>query len=233
MDRIISTPSRSSTPTISKRKISIPSSALSNIKSNFDLCLDDIKKRFDYVDLFSSSKSSKEEKEASQDILRYQIVSIDSLLDYYMHQIIIYGFTKMFNDEWAKSQRYSEINISLDKVEYAIENPENTDWIEESIRQQNEKYTLMQSKKIKRGLEQIDLSLNNIVQSMGYNPIDVYQQLDALYSRRTQIVHYADINLATKSKNPIGKSEVVAYINLVEKLCDKIYESVVDKDATS
>lgn len=232
MARIISTPSRSSTPTISKRKISIPSSALSDIKNNFDSCLEDIRKRFDYVDILSSG-SSPEGIEASKDILRFQIVSTDSLLDYYMHQIIIYGFTKMFNDEWVKSQPYSEINISLDKVEYALQNPENTDWIEESIRQQNEKYTLMQSKKINKGLEQIGLSLNNIVNLMGGNPNDIYKQINDLYLRRTQIVHYADINPNTKSKNPISKSEVVDFIDLVKALCDEIYNAVVDKDATS
>lgn len=233
MERVISTPSRASTPTISKHKISIPSSDLLDIKNNFDSCVDDIKKRFAYVDLFSSPQSDPDEKEVSQDILRYQIVSIDSLLDFYMHQILVYGLKKMFNDEWAKTDPYKKMNIPLGTVEYAIQNPENTDWIEEIINQYKNKDSFMHGNEINKVLNYIGVSLNDIADCLGDTPQDLSKKISQLYNRRTQIVHYADINPDTKSKNPISKSEVVDFIDLVKKLCDEIYNAVVDKDATS
>lgn len=233
MTRIISTPSRSSTPTRSKHKISIPSSALSDIKSNFDSCLDDINKRFAYVDLFSSPESSSEEIEASQDILRFQIVSIDSLLDYYMHQIFVYGLKKIFNDEWPKTDSYLKMLIPLGNVEDAIQNPENTDWIEEIIDQHINKDTFMNGNGINKVLNHIGLSLSNIANSLGYNLQDLSKKISDLYSRRTKIVHYADINPDTKCKNPISKSEVTDYINLIKNLCDKIYDAVLNMDGSS
>lgn len=233
MVRTISTPTRTSTPTISKHKISIPSSTLSDIKNNFDSCVNDINKRFDYVDLFSSSESSPEEIEASQDILRFQVVSIDSLLDFYMHQIFVYGLKKIFNDEWRKTGSYNKMTVPLSTVEYAIQNPGNTDWIEKIIDQHKNKDTFMNGYEINKVLNHIGLSLIDIATSLGYTSQDLSKKLNDLYDRRTKIVHYADIDPATKSKNPIHKSEVVAYINLVKNLCDKIYDAVVDRDATS
>ena len=79
-----------------KKKIRIPSSELNDIKNNFDRCLSEIKERFSLVELLSSPRSDAGEVKASKDILRYQTVSIDSLLDYYIHQIAVYGLKKMF-----------------------------------------------------------------------------------------------------------------------------------------
>ncbi|HCJ01521.1 MAG TPA: hypothetical protein DHV31_01380 [Clostridiales bacterium] len=215
-----------------KQKISIPSSELSDIKNNFDICLSEIKERFSLVDLLSSTGSDAAEIKASKDILRYQTVSIDSLLDYYIHQIAVYGLKKMFNEEWAKTNPYKKINIELSTVEIAIQNPENTDWIESVIAQWSGKDTFMSAEKIVFVIKALGLDVKEIANIDGSDDIaEVKIKIDALYNRRTSIVHYADLD-NNRLKKDIKKEEVEQYIALVESLCNKVFDLVQKKDSS-
>lgn len=234
MDRTFpDNPSRPTLPTREKKKAIVPSVDLEEIKENFNLCVLDIKERFSFVDLFSSSTSTGDERNASKDILRFQTVSIDSLLDYCIHQIVVYGLKKMFNQEWNKTPKYKDIPVQLniDTIEDAIQNPESTEWIEKVVVQVKKGATLMSGKSICNALELIGINLDSVVEIEESKDIEeLRKKLDQLYERRTSIVHYADMDYAHHKKD-ITKEEVERYINLVDMLCNRIFELMSRKNS--
>lgn len=222
--RNFTTPSRSSNPSRIKKKITIASTALQDIKGNFDACVEDIRDRFQYVELLDDPN----EIRVGEDILRYQLVSIESLLDYYVHQIIMYGLKKMFNEEWQRTSAYKKINVPLEKVEYAVQHPELTDWIEEIITEHDSKDCRMSATGLNTGLKLIGVNLKQLVRQIGFNNFNDFEsKLQEVYKRRCDIVHHADIDNSTNSKRPIAKDEITECINFIVQLCDEIYATVL------
>ena len=228
------TPTRSCSPTRVKRKIRITATKLLEIKNIFDTCIEEIKKRFVLVDTLTSGNASKDEIAASEDILRFQLVSVDSIFDLYIHQIFSYGIKKIFNEEWEKTNIYNNINISLPIVENILLNPEDISWIENIIDGFKAKDTFMCADNLVGALNAIGIKFNDVATSLGYaTPQVLKEKINEIYNRRTSIVHYADINITTKTKNTITKALIEDYIDIIEKVCGQIYNEITNKDANS
>jgi len=229
-----STPTRSSSPTRSKKKISISSTELNEIKSHFDSCVAEIKKRFLIFDVLSSGGASDDEIAASEDILRFQLISIDSIFEFYMHRILVYGIRKMFNEEWEKTPQYNKITVKLSIVENALLNPEDTTWIEELSEEFRAKDTFMSAETVKEVLKTIGVKFDEIAATLGYTlPNDLMEALNRIYKRRTSIVHYADIDISTRVKNGITRSLVEDAICTIEKFCGQVYTKIDEKEKES
>lgn len=229
-----STPTRSSLPTRSKKKISIPSTKLNEIKSHFDSCVTEIRKRFLIFDVLSAGTATDDEIAASEDILRFQLISIDSIFEFYMHRILVYGIRKMFNEEWEKTSQYNKITVKLPIVEAALLNPEDTKWIEELSEEFRAKDTFMSAEMVKEALKTIGIKFDEISMALGYtSPTDLTEKLNQIYKRRTSIVHYADIDTSTKVKNSIVRSFVEDAINTIEKFCEQVFIVIEEKEKVS
>lgn len=222
--RNFTTPSRSSNPSRIKKKITITSTALQDIKGNFDACVSDIRDKFKYVNILTKP----EEIPLREDILRYQLVSIESLLDYFVHQILTYGFKKIFNEEWRKTDPYKNINIPLVKVEYAVQHPESTVWIEKIIEEYDAKRCLMSGEGLAKVLESIGINPEQIATHLGFATFDSLKaKIQSIYLRRCNIVHHADMDSRTKAKCSITRDETAENIDLIVELCNEIYATAL------
>lgn len=232
--RKFDTPARSSSAKRSKKKISISSAQLSEIKNYFDSCVSEIKKKFSIYDVLISGTATDEEIAASEDILRFQLVSIDSVFEIYMHKIFTYGIKKMFNEEWEKTGQYNKITVKLPVVENALLNPEDTTWIENIIEEFKAKDTFMSSSSVVFALNAIGVEFNDIAVALSYvSANDLRIKIDNIYKRRTDIVHYADMDISTQTKNSIDKSLVENAINTIETFCNEVYKTIDNKDKIS
>lgn len=94
-----------------KKDVNIPiiEFDLNEIKSHFDDNIKNIEKNFEIVDKMASNN----EVEKSKNILRSQIVFLESALDFYLHEISKYAMIKIFKDEWPKTDRYKNLKVEM------------------------------------------------------------------------------------------------------------------------
>lgn len=89
---------------------------LQEIKDRFDESMQSIEKKFEvYDELVVASKEND-----AKDILRSQIVFLEGIIDFYLHEMTKYSFYKMFLNEWAKTQQYRNFKVKMEIVEKGL-----------------------------------------------------------------------------------------------------------------
>lgn len=194
------------------QKISID---LAKIQKDFNANLANIKSKFDIVKSLLDSN-----KDAAEDILRSQIVFLDSALDFYIHEIAKYGMSQIINDDWQSTVPFNKYKISMEFAKKIIKTPENLNLFLEEIEETNQKNCFMKYKNIERQLELIGIKINK--------EIEIEKQIDSLFTRRNEIAHQADVT--NGKKNSISESDVNEFISCVEKLQKAIQNAVVKKE---
>lgn len=89
---------------------------LSAIQNRFDDAMRDIKGLADiYTKISSESDMNDEDKNSLQELLRSQILLMESALDLYMHEISKYGISKIFNNapHWNETFTFREFKVTL------------------------------------------------------------------------------------------------------------------------
>lgn len=75
---------------------------LSEIKEHFDESMESIKNQY----IVADSLAAEGKMEDCKNIWRSQIIFMESILDFYLHEISKYGLYQMFKGQWPKSERY-------------------------------------------------------------------------------------------------------------------------------
>ena len=89
---------------------------LETIQSRFDEAMNDIKGLSNiYTKLSSDEKIDKETTTSLQDLLRSQVLLMESALDLYMHEVSKYGISKMFNNHphWRETVSFRNYKVTL------------------------------------------------------------------------------------------------------------------------
>ena len=92
----------------------------------------------------------------------------------------------------------------------------------------------MSSSSVVFALNSIGVEFNDIAVALSYvSANDLRIKIDNIYKRRTDIVHYADMDIPTQTKNSIDKSLVENAINTIETFCNEVYKAIDNKDKIS
>lgn len=217
-----------------KKTIKVIELELSEIFDQFNKNIQSIRDKFNTADKLLKE----DDKESYKDILRSQIVFLDSALDYYMHCITKYGMNKMFKCEWEKTDKYNNFMVPLKKVEYVIKNIEDTTWFIELVNNTYAKDTFMEANSIKSQLSLIGIKFSDIAKVVCYEESNMQKQLDKLKSllnrlfyRRNAIAHQSDRLHEDGKKKEITKEDVEHYINDVEKIVISIQNQIENKNS--
>lgn len=177
-----------------------------------------------------------DDEESFKDILRSQVVFLDSALDYYMHCITKYGMNKIFKSEWKKTDKYNNFMVPLKQVEYGIKNSEDIHWFIELVNNTYAKDTFMEANSIKCQLSLIGISFTEIASDVCSEEVNQQEQLNklkkilnGLFYRRNAIVHQSDRLHEDGKKKEITKEEVENYITNIEKIVTSIQNKIENK----
>ena len=85
---------------------------LPEIKEHFDESLNAIRKQFDVAEYLISVEKLKE----SENIYRSQIVFLESILDFFMHEITKFGLYRIFINEWPSTDKFNNLEIPMSEV---------------------------------------------------------------------------------------------------------------------
>jgi len=97
---------------------------LLEIKEHFDESLHSIRKQFDVAEYLISVGKFKE----AENIFRSQIVFLESILDFFMHEITKFGLYRIFTKEWPITEKFNNLEIPMSKLMNALTDTESTEW---------------------------------------------------------------------------------------------------------
>lgn len=201
---------------------------LSAITNRFTYNLSSIKAQFELVEQLKA-----EGNRQYKDILRSQIVFLDSALDFFMHEVTKYGMIQIFQGVWAKTERYDNFSIRLGEISDVLRNPEQENWFLDIVNDSYAEDTFMSADSVIGQLNLIGVKWQSIADRAFYEQgstiptKDKFKStLNTLFRRRNQIAHQADCLHETGAKIDIERETVEKYICDVEKIVSAISEEI-------
>lgn len=177
----------------------------------------------------------------AKEIYRYQVILLESALDYYCHSVIKLAFVKMYRGEWRKTETSSNFKVNIfDCIEF-INDVDDEEKFIKAIDNVISKATYMSYKDIRDCLNhvhkfQIDGKTETILEIVAS---DVYSTgdpstsrdkikdfFDELYQRRNFIAHQGDRSSVNGEIIDINKEDVVNYKNQLSKIVDSITKTI-------
>lgn len=205
---------------------------LYEIKTHFDESIQTIVNQFSLADeLVSQGK-----EEHAKDIWRSQIVFLDSAFDFYIHELSKYGILKMFSGEWAKTDKYKNLTLTMDVVEQGIHNTENSDWLVNFLDRTLGRDTYMGYEPVKAQLNLVGIKIQDVADgafhvqgSTDPTKEKLQRQLNRLFFRRNRIAHQADRESKNAQRADISKQEVEEFLEDVKKIVSAIHQCATEK----
>ena len=201
---------------------------LSDIENRFKNNLSSIKSQFSLADQLKAEKNMQ-----YKDILRSQIVFLDSALDFFMHEVTKYGMVQIFQGVWKKTDRYKNFSIRLGDISEVLKNPEQENWFLDIVNESYAEDTFMSASSVINQLNLIGVNWKNVADKAFYErgsetPTNkkFKCKLNTLFKRRNQIVHQADCLHETGDKIDITRKDVENYIDDIEKIVNAITEEI-------
>lgn len=173
--------------------------------------------------------------EKARDILRFQIVYLMSSLDFYLHELYVYGILKIFQKQKQKNLRYLEYRVPLEVVEKALYDGENImSHLKQAVIENNSTLTFMHPNRMKEVLHTISeaetfdlveekLKRRHIIKS--YEALEVI--LENLYRRRNRISHQTDIEHGGTEQGEINHYEVMRSIDIVAEMIETLHQIIM------
>lgn len=205
---------------------------LIQIKQHFLDSLQDIKAQFSVADQLQAVGKENEAK----DVWRSQIVFLEGIFDFYVHELSKYALIKMFTGKWPKSANYSDFQIPMSTVEEGLKNPESTAWLFERLNRRFSTETYLHPEPLGKQLSLIGIKLDDICKQAfpkvkGKHYTKGQERLRNLFSRRNQIAHQADRKHENAEKEEITKEFVQESIDTIVHLVDAIHDKALSKEA--
>lgn len=201
---------------------------LEAIMNRFNINLTSIKTQFLLADQLKDSGNTQ-----YKDVLRSQIVFLDSAFDFFMHEITKYGMNHIFNGTWAKTEKYNNFQIRLGAISEVLKNPEQENWFLDIVNDSYAEDTFMSADSVIGQLNLIGVKWQNVAEKAFYEQgssiptKDKFKNaLNSLFRRRNKIAHQADSSHETGEKLEIERSDVEIHINNIEKIVNSIKEEI-------
>lgn len=204
---------------------------LTEIKSHFDQSLLEIQNQFNIADeLHTAGKV-----EDCKNIWRSQVVFLEGILDFYLHELSKYALFKMFIGEWPQSEKFASLQIPMVEVEHAIESSESKEWFFEYLSKRFSHDVFLSPDAMNDQLNLIGIGFNNVMK-IAY-PKSTEQQsrkygrkvVQDLFDRRNVIAHQVDRTHESAERNDIDRAFVEKCISDIVLIVTTIHSLAEDK----
>lgn len=204
--------------------------SLEEIKKHFDDSFKLINNQFDTADKLLKDNRENECK----NIWRSQIVFLEGILDFYLHEMTKYCLLQMFDDRWKKSEKYKSLTFSLEEIEEALLNGNNNDWFLKAINKKFSCNVFLSKENMKDQLNLIGIGFEETIEkAFNYiRDLDSKKKKDIiteLYSRRNTIAHQLDRNHFDAKQKDITKDFVKDYAFKINKIVEAIHSIALEK----
>lgn len=233
-DRDLSLVSRNEN-TIDQRPSSAPVQfSLLEIKEHFDETLASITSEYQIAEeLIAAGKT-----EECKTIWRSQVVFLEGLLDYFIHEISKYALYQMFCGEWERSVKFESIMVPMSQVEVAVASSESKVWFFEYLNSSLSRRVFLGAKEMNDQLNQIGVGFNAVMHRAFQKSDEQYSRqygwriVEDLYKRRNEIAHQNDRDHATAVQNDITREFVEQSADNIKRIVNAIFDLAKENDDT-
>lgn len=136
---------------------------IGEIMERFENNIFSIKSQFELVEQLENDG-----KQQYKDILRSQIVFLDSAFDFFMHEITKFGMVQISQGVWEKTEKYNNFTIRLGDISDVLQNPEQENWFLDIVNDSYAEDTFMSSDTVISQLKLIGLKWQDIADRAFY-----------------------------------------------------------------
>ncbi len=198
---------------------------LDEIMQHFTETIQAINAQFDVADeLLESGKITD-----GENIWRAQIIFLASALDFYMHELTKYGLCEIYNENWARTDKYDNLQVNMKVIEVALKSGEDIDWFLEYINGYYRTVTMVSYESVRDQLNLLGIKLELVADGAFYQrggtektKDKLKRRLNELFGRRNIIAHQTDRAHADAQVNTITKEIVQKFICDIEKIVGSI-----------
>lgn len=172
----------------------------------------------------------------AENIWRAQVIFLASSFDFYMHELTKYGLCEIYDENWDKTEKYSNIQIKMKILEVALKSGEDIDWFLDSVNNLYRTVTMVSYESVKDQFNLLGIDLSEVAYKSFYQrgshvkPKDKLRKcLEDLYNRRNFIAHQADRTHTDAQIKDITKEMVEGYISDIQKIVKSIDEEINTK----
>lgn len=183
---------------------------LAEIRMHFDESLASIRSQFDIAESLSTAGKIDE----CRDIWRSQIVFLEGILDFYLHEISKYALYQMFLGRWEKSSKYESLKVNMSDVENALNAPESKIWFFRFLNERFSRDVFLSVESMRDQLNLLSLPFADVMRT-AFAESGEKQALDdgkqfvkLLFDRRNAIAHQVDRSHISAEKNDISREYV-------------------------
>lgn len=198
---------------------------LTEIKAHFDQSLLDIRNQFNIADeLHAVGKN-----DDCKNIWRSQVVFLEGILDFYLHELSKFALFKMFTDEWVHSEKFASLQVPMPEVERAIESVESKEWFFEFLNKRFSHDVFLSPDAMNDQLNLIGIGFNNVMNVAYPRPTEKQSRqhgrkvIQNLFDRRNVIAHQVDRKHESAERNDIDRAFVEQCISDVELIVNTIH----------
>ncbi len=206
---------------------------LNEIKQHFEDDLEAICNQFKIYDQLVLESN----KQCASLILNSQIVLLESAFDFYLHEVTKFGVTKIFENEWKKTEKYKNITMKLELVEKVIKGETDENWFFTFVNNNYSSATMVSYESIKDQLNLVGLKIKDIADKAFYENGSSQKTLDkmksvvdGLYKRRNIIAHQSNRGHRDAEHYEISKDQVNEFINNIRKIVNAIHEEAISHE---
>jgi cob(I)alamin adenosyltransferase len=198
---------------------------LVEIKAHFDESLLDIQKQFSIANELQTAGKIEECK----NIWRSQVVFLEGILDFYLHELSKYALFKMFTGEWTHSEKFASLQVPMPEVERAIESAESKEWFFEYLNKRFSRDVFLSHEAMSNQLNLIGIGFNNVMKVAYPKPTENQSRtygkkvVQNLFDRRNAIAHQVDRKHESAEKNDIDQAFVEQCISDVKLIVTTIH----------
>ena len=206
---------------------------LDQILQHFIETVDMIKLQFHIANELIAS----EKRTEGENIWRAQIVFLASAYDFYMHEITKYGLCKIYDEKWEKTDKYKNLQISMEIIEIALKSGGEIDWFLEYINHYYQVITMVSFDSVKDQFNLLGIDLAAVADGAFYQrdgeektKDKLKRRLNELFNRRNIIAHQTDWKHTNAQIMSIEEGIVQDYISDIEKIVKSIDTEIRKKE---
>lgn len=163
----------------------------------------------------------------SSDLLRAQIVLAVSSVDYFVHEITVFGMVEIFRGARAPTDAFRKYKVAGDLL--VGSNAGSVSAFEADVRERHSFLSFQQPDKIADAIRLFHGKplWAGVSARMVRTEESIKTQLRLIVDRRNKIAHEADVDPSFPGERwPISPNDPVIAINFLESLCEAIYSEV-------
>ncbi len=194
---------------------------IDDIDRHFQESLDLIQKQLNCIDDISVLDEC-----VAEELLRAQIVALDSAFDFYLHEVIKLGIVEMYHGTWivSSTEKYKNLSFRMKFLEKAVAEQKGSNWLKKWIDDEYAKGVYMSYSAFKDvcnlvGIKPKDIS--NVFYRRGckQKTMDQLQNvIDKLFRHRNRIAHQSDRKSGNAVRQTISREAVEEYIHNIGRI---------------